>query len=100
MSDDDQTASGNLVLEPDLTVFSVGRHYLIRDRLGGIESIEYTEPVALLWAIAEQLVSLGSRYDAKRLFIGYKPGDKHHDMHPKPCSECECGCDPDESHDD
>ena len=51
----------------------------------------------LLWEVIEQMGFTGSRHDAKRIFVGFRPGDKHHDLHPKPCAECECKCDPDQS---
>lgn len=52
---------------------------------------------ALLWYIIDALGLQGSRYDAKRLFVGTMPGDKHHDLHPQLCSKCLCRCDPDQS---
>lgn len=89
--------SANLVLEPELTVFRVAGNIIIRGYNNFIEMVPSDDPSTVMWAIAEQLVSLGSRYDAKRLRICMEPGDKHHDYHPKPCSECECQCDVDQS---
>lgn len=55
------------------------------------------EGVNLLWAIIEELGLDSNAYDARRLYVGWKPGEKHHDVHPQPCDECECKCDPDQS---
>ena len=52
---------------------------------------------ALLWSLIEVLGLDGSRYAAQRLYVGWRAGDKHHDYHPQPCSDCKCACDPDES---
>lgn len=53
--------------------------------------------VRMLTQINELIGYLGSRNDARCVFIGLRPGDKHHDFHPQPCSECACACDPDQS---
>ena len=53
--------------------------------------------LGMLLAIADATCDLGSRYSAQRLTIKYEPGDKHHDIHPLPCAECDCGCEPDRS---
>lgn len=53
--------------------------------------------LALLWEIIDVLGLQGGRYDARRLWVGTQPGDKHHDLHPDPCAECECLCEPDRS---
>lgn len=53
--------------------------------------------LALLWEIMDTLGLQGSRYEAQRLSVDVKPGDKHHDLHPAPCAECECKCEPDMS---
>jgi hypothetical protein len=51
----------------------------------------------MLQEVHEAIGHVGSRHDARRIFIGVQPGDKHHDLHPKLCAECECRCDPDRS---
>ena len=91
-------------MKPRLVIYGTRNGWVLEDEPDedgyvDSESVE-RDDVDLLWSIAERLCNFGSRYDAQRLFIGRKPGDKHHDLHPKPCSECACKCDPDESTDD
>ena len=82
-------------MTPDLTIYRARNGWTLEHE----EAAEVVEDdgVVLLWVIADVLGITGTRYDAKRLFITYKPGDKHHDYHPLPCSRCECACDPDQS---
>jgi hypothetical protein len=51
----------------------------------------------MLRVVAEYLGPFGGRHSAQRVRIVIEPGDKHHDYHPQPCSDCECRCDPDVS---
>ena len=92
--------SPNEALEPALVVYRAGNGWLVK----GYEWDEVVEDdpreprgAGLLWSLIEALGLEGSRYDARRIYVGLRPGDKHHDYHPGPCSECECKCDPDQS---
>jgi len=55
------------------------------------------EGYGLLNFLIEELGLQGNRRDAQRLYVDFRPGDKHHDAHYTPCSECVCQCDPDQS---
>lgn len=79
-------------IQPDAVIYRVGPGFAVRLWDGDV--VAAPDDLELLLTVAETCCDLGSRYSAKRLTIGYKPGDKHHDLHPEPCSECECECDP------
>ena len=88
------------VLVPLVSVARASNGYVVKswDSADVIEDDPMMpQGTALLWALIEALGLAGSRHDAKRLYVGWKAGDKHHDYHPQPCSDCECACDPDES---
>jgi len=88
-------------MKPRLVIYGTRNGWVLEDEPDeegyvSSESVE-NDDVLLLWAIADRLCSSGSRYDADRLSIGRKPGDKHHDIHPERCAACKCQCDPDQS---
>ena len=96
-------------MTPDLTItrasngwvlehagFSEDDPVTVIERDPGVSSA--IQGVSLLLAIVDILdLDHGNRHAAQRLFVGVRPGDKHHDLHPQPCADCECDCDPDRS---
>ena len=63
---------------PELGIYRADNGWLLRSEEYGTEVVEgIDEPWKLMWAIAEALGVLGSRHDAKRLTIGYAPGDRY-----------------------
>jgi hypothetical protein len=86
---------------PELTVYRARNGWILTFEDGQpdviMEQDDEVSGLTLLRAIQDHLGLMGSRYDAQRLVVTTGPGDKHHDLHPRPCSQCECGCVPDRS---
>jgi hypothetical protein len=61
------------------------------------ETDRVTAAARMLWEVNEAIGQIGGRYDAARIQVITPSGDKHHDLHPTPCAECACRCDPDQS---
>ena len=92
----DDVADGTTFPRPEVSVYNTSNGWLLRLSDDTLINVDHDD-VALLWELAEYLCNLGGRYDAKRLWVGWKPGDKHHDIHPQRCADCACKCEVDQS---
>lgn len=67
---------GTPAIEPSLIVCRTSNGYLVNDSEEW-RVIEDPEPWDLMRELADILGVTGSRYDPRRLTIGYAPGDKY-----------------------